>query len=71
MTEVLLQVGDAGPQLLAGMGMRWSRGEGVSTWSCLHRLQLFQMCRGSRCGDDSTQNGEGWAVHGEMVSRGM
>lgn len=34
-------------------------GGGVSTWSCLHRPQLFQMCRGSRCGDDSAWNGEG------------
>lgn len=37
-------------------------GGGVSTWSCLHRPQLFQMCRGSRCGDDSAWNGEGWEV---------
>lgn len=39
-------------------------GGGVSTWSCLHRLQLFQMCSGSRCGDDSAWNGGGIQVHG-------
>lgn len=42
-------------------------GGGVSTWSCLHRLQLFQMCSGSRCGDDSAWNG-GVGVGGESRS---
>lgn len=52
-------------------GSEMQCGGGVSTWSWLHRLQLFQMCRGSRCGDDSARSGEGWAVHvGGMTSRG-